>query len=377
MALIRTVFILFALLFSKLYADGDVEKHRVIALPAHAVHNGDYFAVGDSIEISGTVNGDVYLLAEQVVVDGIVNGDVLAAGGSIDISGKVSHNARLLAGQVLIGGQINHNVTVISANMQLLSSGLIGGNLVATSGNVDLAGTIQSNVTMLASNARNSSVIQNDLNAYVGQMRITSKAHIGGNIDYRSNEEIWIESGAAIGGTVTHHPSFVSELVHGTWIQGFLVGSKVIAFLMNFLYSFVIGVILIKIFPKNLESTLHALQNHPWKSVGTGVVLLIVLPLASLILLMTILGVPFALTLIAANIIGLYTAKVYSIFWASNWFLGHIGMRANRLPSLSIGLVLYYCLTAIPVFGKLLAFAAMLFGLGAAVNAQAKKIGTL
>ena len=348
--------------------------HDVIVLPSGTVYNGDYFAAGDSVEISGVVNGDVYLFAEQAVIDGIVNGDVLGCGGSFDISGRVKNNCRLLAGQVLISGDIGNNVTAVGGNVQLLSSATVAGSVVTTAGNVDLAANIGSNVTAIASNLRLSSQIKNNLLAYVGQLRITSRADIGGNVDYRSNTTAWIESGATIRGEVIHHPSFVRELVEGTWIQGVLVGSKVIALLMNFLYTFVVGVILIKMFPGNLESSLHILRTHPWKALSYGLMLLILLPLASLILLMTILGVPFALTLIAANLIGLYTAKIYSILWASNWIFGKAKLRTNRTPILCLGLLLYFLLTAIPVFGTILALVSMLFGLGAGVLAQAKRI---
>jgi hypothetical protein len=204
-------------------------------------------------------------------------------------------------------------------------------------------------------------------------MRITSKAVIDGNLDYRSSSPAWIEQGAVIRGTITHHPSFVHKLVGGTWIQRVLMGTKVLTILMNFLYTFVIGVILIKLFPKNLEAALSALRSNPFRSLSYGLMLLILLPLASLILLMTILGVPFALALIAINVVSFYTAKVYSIFAISNWGFGKLGMRHSRLPSFFLGTLLYFCLAAIPIFGTIVTWAAMLFGLGAGVLAQAKQ----
>jgi hypothetical protein len=302
-----------------------------------------------------------------------VNGDLLGCAGAIDISGKVTHNCRLLGGQILISGEVGKNVTAIGGNLQLLSSASLGGNLVATAGNVELAAKIGSDATVVASNLRISSQINNDLQCYVGRMRVTSKAVIGRNLEYRSNAPAWIEEGATVRGQTIYHPSFVHELVKGTWIQGLLVGSKIVAILMNFIYTFVIGVILIKIFPKNLESALHELKKHPLKSLSYGLMLLILLPLASLLMLMTILGIHFALTLIALNIIGFYTSKVYCIFLASNWIFGKVGMKANRLPSFFLGLVIYFCLTFVPIFGTILAFAFMLLGLGAGVLSQGKR----
>jgi hypothetical protein len=346
---------------------------NVLILAAGEVHQGDYFAMGTSVEISGTVNGDVYVLAEQVVIDGVVHGDVLGCVGSIDISGTVSGNCRLVAGQVLISGAIGNNVTALAANFQVLSSAAVGGSLVTAAGNVDLAAGIGTDAVIAASNLRLSSHIRNDLQAYVGHMRITSKGSVGGNVDYKSSSEAWIEKGAIIHGTITHHPSFVHGLVKGTWIQGLLVGSKVLALLMNFIYTFVVGILLIKVFPKNLKAALSALTETPVKSFSCGAMLLVLLPLVSLLLLMTILGVPFALTLIALNIIGFYTAKVYPILWVSQWLFGKIGFTPGRLPGLFCGLILYFAVTWIPIFGTLVAIVAMLFGVGCAALAQTRR----
>jgi cytoskeletal protein CcmA (bactofilin family) len=376
---VRLIYTLLFLLCSFLYAteEGKPKQEKIIILASSEVHNGDFFAWGRSVEISGVVNGDVYAFAEQVIIDGVVNGDLLACGGSIDISGKVSRNCRLLAGQVLLSGQVGNNLSAVTGNLQLLNSGAVGGNVVSVAGNADLGSYIGSSSTLVASDLRVSSEIHKNLDAYVGQMRITSRASIGGNLDYQSNTAAWIEPGATIGGTVTHRASFVHGLIEGTWFQGFLTGTKVLTILMNFAYTFVIGIILVKIFPRNLEAALTELNTRPFKSLIYGVTLLILLPLVSIILLMTILGVPFALALIALNIMGFYTAKVYTIFWASQWTFRKWGMKMHRMRGFFCGLVVYFILTAIPIFGLVVSVIAMLFGLGAGVLAQRTKHGLI
>jgi len=247
------------LLYASLLTANDSSEPDVIVLPVGSVYNGDYFVCGSSIEISGTVNGDVYVFGEQIIVDGTVNGDVLACGGSIDVSGKILGNMRVLVGQVLINGQIGSNVTAIAGNLQLLSSAEIGGSLVAIAGNGELAGRVGAAATLVASNLRISAFIEQGLKSYVGQMRITSRAHIGQNVDYRSNTAAWVDEGAFIGGELIQHPSFVHELIKGTWVQKLLIGSKVVALLMNFVYTLCVGIVLIKFFPKNLSDALTVL----------------------------------------------------------------------------------------------------------------------
>jgi cytoskeletal protein CcmA (bactofilin family) len=362
------------LLFLSAHVYAADEKHsEMVIFPAGSIHQGDYFAFGKGIEISGTINGDLYVLGSQVYIDGNIRGDVLAIGGSIELSGDVSGNVRMLAGQGLISGTVGRNLTLIGGNIQLISSAAVGGNIVCAAGNADIASAVGGDVTLAASNFRLSSAISKNVTGYVGQMRITSKARIGGNVDYSSSSQAYIDPEAKITGTIEHHPSLVSELVNGKLMQGLLVGSKVAAILMNFIYTFVVGCVLLRLYPKSIEHALHGLSHKPWKALSFGVMLLILLPLASLLLLMTILGAPFALTLLALNVIGFYTAKVVPILWVSNIFCPKIGLKPNKIPSFFCGLVLYFVLAAIPFFGTIVALAAMLLGLGAGALTQTNR----
>ncbi|MCE3224775.1 MAG: conserved rane protein of unknown function, contains repeat, partial [Nitrospira sp.] len=71
---------------------------RAVLQPGQVVQ-GDYFAFGPHVEISGIVNGDLYAAGGQILVDGVVNGDVIAAGGKVILSGTVAQDARIAGGQ--------------------------------------------------------------------------------------------------------------------------------------------------------------------------------------------------------------------------------------------------------------------------------------
>lgn len=341
------------------------ETENINILPAGTVHQGDYFAFGGTIEISGQVTGDVYAMGSQIIVDGQVDGDILAVAGNIHISGNILQNIRAVAVQATISGKIGRNATIAAGNMQLVPSAVIQGNLVVTAGNVDLGAFIGGDATIVASNLRISSTLQQNLQAYVGHMRLTSRAMIGGDVIYDSDHEAYIEPEAKICGEIVYHPSFLKEVLKGNILNFLLLGSKLAGVVMNFLYTFVVGWIWLKLYPQNLERALNALSHKPLKAFAYGLMLIILLPLASLIFLMTILGAPFAITLIALNVIGFYTAKVLTIFWASNKIFKKIGLKQNTLTIFFLGLICYFLLAAIPFLGSVIAFIAMLFGLGA------------
>ena len=119
--------------------------------------------------------------------------------------------------------------------------------------------------------------------------------------------------------------------------------------------------------------TLHALEKHSGQAFLYGLVVLIGLPILIALLLITVIGAPFALTLLALNIISFYTVTIFFVLWMSNFVFRKIGWKENTILALVVGLVIYHFLTEIPILGIFVICVATIFGFGAAVVAQTKK----
>jgi cytoskeletal protein CcmA (bactofilin family) len=356
----RLIACLLCLLSISLHAD---EEEELVTLPRHAVHKGDYFAYGKGVEISGTVTGDLYVFGAQVYIDGRIEGDVMVAGGSVTLTGEAVQDVRVAAGQIMLSGDIGGNATLVGGNLELFPSSHIAGSLVALAGTADIGTEIGGNLRVNASNVRLSGAVEGNVSAFTGQLRLTPKASIGGQLEYWSNKLATIAPEAHIGETV-HHPSVFYNLFQGSFFKRLKLGSRLATLLMNFCYSLIVGLILIRFFPQNIARAVAAIDRRPLYALLTGIVIVIVLPIAFLILLITILGAPFALTLLALNVIGLYTAKVITIFYVMSAILRKVDFRRHIRLYFLIGLTAYFVLVLIPVIGTLVSMAAALVGLG-------------
>lgn len=329
-------------------------------LSRSTVHKGDFFAYGKSVEIAGMVDGDLYAFGGQIYIDGTVTGDVIICGGSINVRGDVKGDVRLLAGQATISGHVWNNVSIIAGNVDLGPSGVVDNNLIAIGGNIDISGEVKHNARIYASNLRLSNMILGNVKAYIGQLRLTSRAVVQGDLEYWSNNDAFIDRHAKVG-KVIPHPSFFYKAFQSTLVKGLRLGSKLATLLMNLVYTFVIGLILLKYFPRKLEVSIMAMKARPIQALLTGLIILIVLPLVSLVLLISILGAPFALTLIAVNVVGFYTVKIVFVLA----LLSYIGnFERHRKLYFFFGLVAYFALTLIPIAGWIISIGALLLGLG-------------
>lgn len=343
------------------------DKSGVSVLPSGKTIYGDYVVFGRNIEISGNVLGDVYVAGIHVLIDGNIQGDVIAACGSLVISGDISGSVRMAGGELFVSGTIGNSCSFATFSGNLIPSAFVGGSLAAITGSLDLSAPVAKQVRFAAGNARLSSSIGENVSAIVGQMRLTSKAEIGGKLTYASSQQALIDDSTHIKGGIDKKPSLIRDLIGGDLFENVLIGSQILANLMNFLYSLGVGLLLLRLFPRYMRSTLVALEKHPVKSLAFGAIALIVLPLLFLILLISIFGIPFALTLLAFNIITFYTAKIVTVLWVSNKWLTKLKLLPNHASTLGLGLAIYFLLALIPIFGEGLSVMTMILGLGASL----------
>ena len=346
--------------------DKNGEETKVVSIPAGEVVNKDHFAFGDIVEISGTVNGDVYAFGGQVLVDGRVNGDLITAGGVVTISGSVSQDVRAAGGQLTISGEIGGNVTIGGGNIEITDSARVGGGIVAGGGNISLAAPVGKSIKVGGVNLTISNKINGDVEAGVETLRLTSKAKVGGDLTYWSEKDASVDEKAVIGGEVTKKTppatGFETKKILGAF-TGFSLFMK----LVSLISTLIVGLFIIKLFPRYSRQTVSTLKNRPWASLGVGVVALILTPIITVLLLVTLVGIPIGLILGAIYAISLYLARIFVIFWAGSWILERTRGKVNEIWALIIGLIVYLVVTSIPIIGSFVVFFTILFGLGAAI----------
>ena len=176
-------------------------------LRAGQVVQGDYFAFGPHVEVSGIVNGDLYAAGGEVLVDGVVNGDVIVAGAKVILSGTVAQDARIAAAQITISGTIGRNATVGGGDVQFTKTAMVRENLLVGGGKVQLGGHIGKDARIGAVKVTVSNEVERDLAVAAESVHLTSKAIVGGKLRYSRDETApLIDEEATVRGAITRRP---------------------------------------------------------------------------------------------------------------------------------------------------------------------------
>lgn len=337
---------------------------KISTVPAGQVINRDYFAYGESVEISGTVNGDVYAVGGQVLVNGTINGDLLAAAGKIIISGDISHDARIAAGRVTIDGNIGKNLTLGGGQIELTKAARIQGGMVAAGGDIHMAGDVARNVVLAAGSVTVSNKIGGRASIAAPRIRVTSQADVGGDFRYWSKNIPSIDDQAKVSGSIILRKFPKTDLPAAEEMFAAWTRVKIIVTLVSFTSTLALGLLLIHFYPIFSQKVVLQLKERPWASMGLGFLALIVTPAFVGVLVITLLGIPLAALLAMVFLIYLYLARIFVIAWAGHAIFKKLGKGDHEKWAFTSGLVLYFLLTLIPFFGGIITFLVIVFGLG-------------
>jgi cytoskeletal protein CcmA (bactofilin family) len=281
------------------------------------------------------VGQDLRVAGGNIIVNNIVNGDVVVAGGTVELTSNAS-----VKGSILVaGGQV-----VINAPVE--------GNITVRGGDVTINSEVKGKVSVTASQ----------------KLTIGSRANIAGDVSYISPNEAQIDSGAVISGNLAYTPMPVRN-------KG--VGKAGIAAALTFLWLgkmialAVCALVIFYFFRKETNQVAEsALQNFP-KQLLRGFIFLFLVPIAVVILMITLIGLPLAFIVLFAYLSLLILAGVYSgvVFGGVLYKLIERKLKATiTWENIVVGIVALSLIAVIPFIGWLIALIFFLVALGSVVD---------
>jgi hypothetical protein len=134
-----------------------------------------------------------------------------------------------------------------------------------------------------------------------------------------------------------------------------------------FLGATVVGAVLLILFRPFVAEVKDTLLQSSLRSLGLGFLFLVCLPVAAVVLAITLLGVPLGLLTLLGWFVLLYLSKIFVALAVGEWLLARLrsGKISAPLLSLIAGLLLLTIVTLIPYVGRLIQVMIVSLGFGA------------
>lgn len=227
------------------------------------------------------------------------------------------------------------------------------GEVVVFRGRVQIAGVATEDVVVLDGSISVSGQVSGNVIALGGDVQLASTAQVGG--DVLASGDVTVAQGAQVGGRLSQHVGFT--------LRGRL---DAIAGLLSWfavsVSTLLLGGLLVWLVPRGLDRTEQAMRTAPWASIGWGALVAIALPLVSIALLASILGMPLGLAVLLA------LALLLSIAYATAaYLLGRVIIKTprGRLLAFVVGWAIARVIGLIPVVSGISWGMGVLVGLGA------------
>jgi cytoskeletal protein CcmA (bactofilin family) len=339
----------------------DLRGGETVTVASGEVIDDDLYIAGTNIVIDGTVNGDIFGVGTTIIINGKVNGSVTFGGQDITINGEIANSARLAGTNIIVNGNIGGDLLAGGTNIDVASIAKIGRDILFGASTVRIDGPIEGYIKGAGSEVTVTNGVRGDIELKVDELTITSSANLQGNLTYISENEAEIQPGAQIAGTTTHKVPEVKEPA-GPFAG---IGGKVIAYLMTLLA----GIVIILISPRRSAAVAASIRRKPWLSLGWGAIILFATPIAAIITLFTVVGVPVGLIGLTLYGIVIYLSQIAVGLFIGYWIIGYFSKVESRgvlVGALALGFTILSLLKLIPYVGfPWLWLATVLFGIGA------------
>ncbi|MBI3526661.1 MAG: polymer-forming cytoskeletal protein [Betaproteobacteria bacterium] len=329
---------------------------------------GDYFGTGTNASPGSTVEGDAFVAGGQVDLNKPVNGDALLAGGGVSISERVGGDLYATGGSVVIDAPIAGNARLAGGHVEITRRGQVSGKTTLVGGRVTVMGKAGRQLAVFGEHVTLDGEVAGNVTIASRTLSIGPNARVSGKLTYRGSVPAQIDPAAVIIGGI-NYLSFDFEDETYRPVARVVAWVGVIAFTVGL---FLIGILVIIVAPESTAHTSKLGRARPISSLAMGLVTILCAPIAIVLLMLTIVGIPFAFMLLLAWPIILILGYLAGVMAVSDAIAGpSAGAKGRRIFLLAMGLGVMLLFARVPFAGWFIGMLLLVMGVGAmALNAM-------
>lgn len=321
----------------------------------------NYYGASNHLVITTPIGGDAVVAGRVVDINERVGGDVLAAGWRVSLTKPAADDVRVAGAVVVIDAPIDGDLTLAGGNVTLGLTTHVAGRTWLSGGTVRTSGQFDRDLNIAGGTVILDGTVTEGVSVIAESLEIRATAKLAGPLTYRATREAMIAPGATIAGPVTFTKIDKQEAERAR--SATRISSVVFA-----VHLMLAGLLFFALLPRLANAGVATLRAHPGRSVILGFAMLVTVPIAALLLIVTVFGAPIGVSLAAlylvALLLGLLTAAYCIGELEARWLKRPVATTAGgRAGVLVAGVVTLAILRA--VVGTFAVMTAIVCGLGA------------
>lgn len=338
------------------------------------------YIAGGSVSVSGIVFGDLFAAGGNILISENVSEDITVVGGTITILGDSGGDVRVAGGNVLIVGDVKGDLIITGGSLIVSSDVLVGKDLVIAGGQVSVDGDVAGDVQIVGGVVTINGHIKGNVKAKINdKLTIGDGAIIDGNLEYsaRNPDSLKLSETAIVTGETVYKKIKSTGGIDKNKTKNFIF-AVIGAFVLFKLISFIIVALLFFWLFRNFSnSVVKGVVQNPLQMLGKGFVVLVVAPIASVLLFVTLFGAPLGFMVMLSYVLLLFISGIYAGVVVGAWVSQVIRKSDNAVitwKNVIGGIVLLTIVKFVPLVGWIIGLFVFLVTLGSIVDMVYKKL---
>lgn len=359
------IILIIATLAVPLLADAST-YHTGLSVEVNAADRltGNAYIAASGVQFDADAPGDVYIMTMMGTVDGTIEGNLHLLAGRTTVRADTRGSLLIAGGDVSVQGNVGGDLVVVGGNVTIGRASTVVGDVIIAGGKVRIEGTIRGAIYGSALSIQHSGSVSGNMELQTSRLVVDDDARVDGDIRYQSPTDARIAQDADVTGSF--------QRTNATPWSGIGEGALTpFGSLLKLTWSLLAGVALIAAAPR-LANRIADHAAPVLQPAAVGVVSLIAIPVVSLLLIGSVIGIPIGVLLLVLLLIALYLSQVFAGLALGRWLLPRSwrdGSRGFLAFAMTIGVLIIAALRMLPVpfLGPMLTAIVSFWGLGAAI----------
>jgi cytoskeletal protein CcmA (bactofilin family) len=252
----------------------------------------------------------VGVVAGTVRVTGTVGGSLRVAALRVESAGAIADDAAMLTVEARVDGSAGRDVMVVGGDARVGAT--VGRDLLAQVWRLRLEGDVSGKVI-----------------ARADDLEVAAGSRVGDDVTVQVTDRLEVSPEAEIGGRVIER-----EILAPVWAKA---TTRLVAWL-SLPALLVAGILLSWVFRGTARRAPEIAGERPWKSALVGLALVVLPPLASLPLFLSLVGIPLALVILVAWLLALVLGPIPAL---TRWGTALLGGRGGWMAGFVAGAVVW------------------------------------
>ena len=293
----------------------------------------------------------------------------LRIGGEVRITEAVEGPLRIIGGEVTVDAPVKGSVKVAGGNVTLGPAAVVSGDVAIAGGNVTVEGAIKGKLRAAGGNVRINGPVDGDASIAAGKLELAPNARIEGKLRFRG-EELRQDPAAQVKGGVDQEAGVAHE--HGFRWSSHPQRTPAERFLHGWLWSLglvMLAALIAAALPGATQRMAAELRERPWITPLLGLVALTAIPVAAVLVMITIIGIPIGLLALIGYAALLLLGYVWVAVVVGGMLLDRVkpataARTAWHAGAAALAMLVLAILVRVPFVGGFVKLAALVVGVG-------------